>query len=252
MHNFGFLFPGQNAGGKGLPVRNALALVLLCLFVLLNILACSGESAPVENPAKKQSHNDMGFGTIVAVGDSLTAGYGVDETEAYPALLEKRLLADDYFFKVINAGVSGETSSGTLSRIGWVIQSLNPDIIILEIGANDGLRGVDPKVLEKNLDEIVTIVQANGIDILLAGMKMPPNLGPIYTARFAKVYPKIAAKYDIPLIPFFLESVAGEARYNLPDRMHPNPEGYRRILDTIYPHVLEVIKQGPRVQGVEG
>ena len=188
----------------------------------------------------------MGFGTIVAVGDSLTAGYDVDETEAYPALLEKRLLADGYVFKVINAGISGETSSGTLSRIEWVIKSLNPDIIILETGANDGLRGVDPKVLEKNLDEIITTIQANGIALLLAGMKMPPNLGPVYTARFSNVYPRLADKHDIPLIPFFLESVAGDARYNLSDRMHPNPEGYRRILDTLYPYVLGVIKQQAR------
>ena len=243
MHSPGFLFARKDSAGRCLQERNYLIRVMVFLFVLLSIFACSNESPSAKSRPELQGNDDMGFGTIVAVGDSLTAGYGVDETEAYPALLEKRLLLDGFFFKVINAGISGETSSGTLSRIEWVIRSLNPDIIILETGANDGLRGVDPKVLEKNLDGIITIIQANGIGILLAGMKMPPNLGPVHTARFSKIYPRVANKHNIPLIPFFLERVAGDARYNLPDRMHPNPEGYRRILDTIYPYVLEVIKR---------
>ena len=242
MHNPDFLFTRKDPTGRDLLARNFPIWVLVFFFVLLGTSACSNESPSAESRSELQGNQGLGLGVIVAVGDSLTAGYGVDETEAYPALLEKRLLLDGFFFKVINAGVSGETSSGTLSRIEWVIRSLKPDFIILETGANDGLRGVDPQVLEKNLDGIVTTIKTHGIGILLAGMKIPPNLGPVYTARFAKVYPKIAKKHHIPLIPFFLESVAGDARYNLSDRMHPNPEGYRRILDYIYPYVLEVIK----------
>ena len=244
MHNSGFFLAGKDSVGDcRRRAGSTLITVLLFLFVLLWIVACSNESSSDKSPSVPQTNDGMGWGTIVAVGDSLTAGYGVDESEAYPALLEKRLHADGLFFKVINAGISGETSSGTLSRIEWVIRSLKPDMIILETGANDGLRGVDPQVLEKNLDGIVTIVKANGIDILLAGMKMPPNLGPLHTARFSNVYPDIADKHHIPLIPFFLEGVAGDARYNLSDRMHPNPEGYRRILEYIYPYVLAVIKR---------
>ena len=243
MHNPGFLFTGKNSAGRCRRTWSTLITVMLFLFVLPGMFACSNESPSAESRSEPQSNDGLGWGTIVAVGDSLTAGYGVDESEAYPALLEKRLHLDGFFFKVINAGISGETSSGTLSRIEWVIRSLKPDIIILETGANDGLRGVDPKVLEKNLDGIITIIKASGIDILLAGMKMPPNLGPVHTARFSSVYANIADKHQIPLIPFFLESVAGDTRYNLPDRMHPNPEGYRRILEHIYPYVLAVIKR---------
>ena len=242
MHNPGFLVAGKNSAGRCRAVGNTRIAVLLFLCVLLVLPACSNESPSAESRSESQANDGLGLGTIVAVGDSLTAGYGVDESEAYPALLEKRLHLDGFFFKVINAGISGETSSGTLSRIEWVIRSLKPNIIILETGANDGLRGVDPKVLEKNLDRIITIIKAHDIDILLAGMKIPPNLGPVHTARFSSVYPDIAHKHHIPLIPFFLESVAGDTRYNLPDRLHPNPEGYRRILENIYPYVLAVIK----------
>ena len=243
MHNPVFLLTNKDPIGRDPQARNFLISVVVFLFFFLGMSACSNESPSAEGRSESQGDQGMGLGTIVAVGDSLTAGYGVDETEAYPALLEKRLHLDGFFFKVVNAGVSGETSSGTLSRIEWVIRSLKPDIVILETGANDGLRGVDPQVLEKNLDETVTTLKDNGIGILLAGMKIPPSLGPVHTARFAKIYPKIAEKHNISLIPFFLESVAGDARYNLSDRMHPNPEGYRRVLDTIYPYVLEVIKQ---------
>ena len=249
MHSPGYIFVGKYSGGRCKPPRKRLTALLVFLLVFPVMVACSNESPSAGSRPESQGSEGVRPGTIAAVGDSLTAGYGVDESEAYPALLEKRLRLDGFFFKVINAGVSGETSSGTLSRIEWVIRSLKPDIIILEIGANDGLRGVDPRLLEKNLDEIVTTIKDNGIGILLAGMKMPPNLGPVHTARFAKIYPKIAEKHTITLIPFFLEGVAGDARYNLSDRMHPNPEGYRRVLDTIYPYVLEVIDQDSRVQG---
>jgi len=218
--------------------------VILILSVAVLLSACSSEAPSGDNPATSSpSGIGASFGTIVAVGDSLTAGYGVEESQAYPALLQQRLLLEGHFYRVVNAGVSGETSSGTQSRIAWVIASLDPDIIILETGANDGLRGVDPMVLEKNLDQIVTTIKAAGIAVILAGMKLPPNLGSNYTMRFSKVYPRIADKYAISLIPFFLKRVAGDVRYNLPDRTHPNPEGYRRIVDDIYPYVVDVIKQ---------
>jgi acyl-CoA thioesterase-1 len=229
--------------GKKLPIRHGLFLTLL-LFVLVVFFACSDRSSSADNPPVSQTETDLGFDTIAAVGDSLTAGYGVDEEQAYPALLEKRLLQDGYFTRVVNAGISGETSSGVLSRIEWVIGSLKPDIVILETGANDGLRGVDPTLIQENIDRVVTILRENGIDVLLAGMRMPPNLGLGYTTRFAGLYAKIADTHGIPLMPFFLKSVAGDRRYILSDGIHPNAQGYRLILDDIYPYVLDVIKRG--------
>jgi len=222
-------------------IRLLLVTVLLVFGVLT---ACGNETPPATSSSgSSKQQTDAGFGTIVAVGDSLTAGYGVEENQAYPALLQARLLREGFFFQVVNAGISGETSSGTRSRIAWVISSLNPDIIILETGANDGLRGIDTLVLEKNLTEIITSIQAEGIAVILAGMQMPPNFGRNYTKQFAEVYPRVARKMGIPLIPFFLETVAGDRQYNLADGIHPNSEGYRRIVAYLYPYVLDVIKQ---------
>ena len=180
-------------------------------------------------------------GTIVALGDSLTAGLGVDENLAYPSLIEKRLEADGHFFKVVNAGISGETSSGTLSRINWVISILKPDMVILVTGANDGLRGIDSKLLKQNLDQIIAILKENHIRIILGGMKMLPNLGPGYVKEFERVYPEMADKHHIPLIPFFLKGVAGEVKLNQPDGIHPTAQGYTVIVDHIYPYVLEAV-----------
>ena len=148
-----------------------------------------------------------------------------------------------YRFRVVNAGVSGETSSGALSRIEWVISTLKPDIIILETGANDGLRGIDPKILRENLDQLVSVMEKNRIGVILCGMKMLPNLGPAYTPAFSRVYPEIAARHDIPLIPFFLEGVAGDARLNQTDGIHPTAKGHIRIADNVYPYVLEEIRK---------
>jgi acyl-CoA thioesterase I len=221
---------------KTLPAILAAAILLFCL------IGCSNDPASNDTTSKTAVATETARKTIVAVGDSLTAGLGVDESKAYPALLQKKLAGDGFHFDVVNAGVSGETSSGTLSRIQWVISSLKPDIIILETGANDGLRGIDTKVLRKNLDRIVSIIKAHHIKVLLCGMKMLPNLGPEYVKAFARVYPEVARKYDIPLVPFFLEGVAGDPRLNQPDGIHPTAAGYRRIVDHIYPYVLEVIK----------
>ena len=218
--------------------------IVLKLATLSLILFGCGDGPSSDNTKSIEFRTEPSIkGTIVAVGDSLTAGLGLNESQAYPALLEKKLISDGYPFKVINAGFSGETSSGTLSRIHWVLSTLKPDIIILETGANDGLRGVDPDLLRKNLDQIVSIIKAGNIDIILAGMKMFPNLGPAYTPAFAKVYPDIAQKHEIQLIPFFLEGVAGQIQFNQGDRIHPNPEGTLRIVDHIYPYVLESVKK---------
>jgi acyl-CoA thioesterase-1 len=225
------------------PSKEALRATLLIAVFFLYLTGCGNESASSGAASKTAAQKQSTRKTIVAVGDSLTAGLGVDESAAYPALLQRKLAGDGYHFNVVNAGVSGETSSGTLSRIEWVISVLKPDIIILETGANDGLRGIDPDVLRKNLDRIVSVIKANNIKVLLCGMKMLPNLGPAYIKAFARVYPEIARKYAIPLIPFFLEGIAGDPRLNQPDGLHPTSKGYRRIVDHIYPYVLDVIRR---------
>jgi acyl-CoA thioesterase-1 len=224
------------------PFKKALFTTTFILVFFFFLSGCSGESGSNDAASKTAAAKQSTRKTIVAVGDSLTAGLGVDESAAYPAQLQRKLAGDGYYFNVVNAGVSGETSSGTLSRIEWVISTLKPDIIILETGANDGLRGIDPDIMRKNLDRIVSVIKANNIKVLLCGMKMLPNMGPEYSKAFMGVYPEIAQKHAIPLIPFFLEGVAGDPRFNQPDRLHPTAKGYRRIVERIYPYVLNVIK----------
>jgi acyl-CoA thioesterase I len=175
---------------------------------------------------------------IVAMGDSLTEGYGLDETDAYPAQLERKLHAAGQTCRVINAGVSGETSSGALSRVNWILK-LKPDIVILETGANDGLRGTDPQFTRENLNRIIEKFQSHNTEVILAGMAMTLNLGESFTREFASVYTQVAEAYNLTLIPFFLEGVAMVPELNLSDGMHPNARGYRVVADTVYPYVLE-------------
>lgn len=223
----------------------------LVLFILLAWMGCNTE-LPVNEKRNIPSREAAPVveGTIVAVGDSLTAGLGVAEEMAYPAKLERKLLSSGYNYRVINAGVSGETSSGARARIEWIISSLDPDIVILETGANDGLRGTDPKLLEINLDQICTLLKENNIQVLLAGMQMLPNLGPEYTRSFSIIYPAIAQKHEVVFMPFFLRDVAGETDLNQPDRLHPNAQGYSRITENIYPYVLDVIERHRHATGV--
>jgi len=209
------------------------------VIIALATLACGQEQGI---PAKEEAPDYKG--TIAAVGNSLTAGLGVSEEKAYPARLEKKLIAGGHPYKVINAGVSGETSSGALSRTKWVL-TLKPDIVILETGANDGLRGIDPALIQNNIRKIVRIIKSENVIVILAGMRMVANLGPEYTAAFSGLYAAIAGQEDLILIPFFLEGVAGEKQYNQDDGIHPTPEGYRIITDGVYPYVLEAINRLP-------
>ena len=180
-------------------------------------------------------------GIIVAMGDSLSEGYGVSEEEAYPALLQEMLTENGFRFTVINAGMSGETSSGALSRIRWVLK-LKPDIVILETGANDGLRGVDPAVTEKNIAEILTVLKQENITVVLAGMKMVVNMGKAYTDSFGKIYPSLAERFDVTLIPFFLDGVAANPSLNSADGIHPNAAGYKVLVRNIFPYVTDAIE----------
>ncbi len=167
---------------------------------------------------------------ILFFGDSLTAGYGLSTEEAFPALIEKELNKQSARVKVINAGLSGETSAGGLSRIDWVLRQ-PVDIFVLELGANDGLRGLPLDQTRKNLQSIIDKVKAKHPDVklVLAGMMVPPNLGKAYTDEFKNIYPDLAKKNKAILIPFLLEGVAGDEKLNLPDGMHPNVEGHKVV-----------------------
>lgn len=173
---------------------------------------------------------------IVAFGDSLTAGLGVTEKEAYPAVLERRIRKSGYSYRVINAGVSGETTAGGLRRVPWVLQA-RPEIVILELGANDGLRGLGILETKKNLAEIIEALQREHIRVVLAGMRLPPNYGKEYTAAFHQMFPDLAARYRLTLIPFFLEGVAGRPGFNQPDGIHPTAQGYQIIVENAWPRL---------------
>jgi acyl-CoA thioesterase-1 len=181
-------------------------------------------------------------GLIVALGDSLTAGLGLHERDAWPAQLERRLRAAGLRWKVINAGISGETSSGARARLGWVL-GLKPDIMVLETGANDGMRGIPPQVLQANLDSMLSTLGEKRVTTVLAGMQMLRNMGPAYTTAFARVYPDLAQKHKAILIPFFLEGVAANPALNQSDGLHPTAEGYRVITDLVYPRILDAIER---------
>jgi len=177
---------------------------------------------------------------IVALGDSLTAGLGVSPDEAYPALLEARLAREGYDYRVVNAGVSGDTSAGGLRRMEWVLK-LSPEIVIVALGANDGLRGLPAVAMRDNLRAIVQRARSAGATVLLAGMRVPPNYGADYAQEFEKVFHDLARETKVPLIPFLLEGVAGEVRLNLADGIHPNAEGQRRVAQHVWPHLRRLL-----------
>lgn len=180
--------------------------------------------------------------TILFFGDSLTAGYGLSTEEAFPALVEKRINEKEKRCKVINAGLSGETSAGGLARIDWILRQ-PIDIFILELGANDGLRGLPLDQTEKNLQAIIDKVKAKypKAKIVLAGMMVPPNMGKDYTTKFQTIYPTLAKKNNSTLIPFLLKGVGGDEKLNLPDGIHPNPEGHKIVASTVYNSLLPLL-----------
>lgn len=173
---------------------------------------------------------------VFVLGDSLTAGYGLSFEEAFPAQLERRLNAEGIDGAILNAGVSGDTTAGGLARLGWILAD-QPSHVILALGANDGLRGLDPAAMHQNLNQIVERLQAENIPVLLAGMYAPPNFGLEYGAAFKAVFQTIAQDYGIPLYPFFLEGVAADPDLNQPDGLHPTAEGVAVMVDSIYPLV---------------
>ena len=179
---------------------------------------------------------------IIAIGDSLTAGYGLAQSESFPAQLQAALRAGGKKVKIINSGVSGDTSAGGRARLEWAL-SLKPDAVILELGANDGLRGLDPRQTEANLGQMIADIQKQALPILLTGMRAPPNLGQQYGTEFKNLFRRLAKKHRLLFYPFFLEGVAAVPALNQADGIHPNAAGVREIVKRILPFVRELIGQ---------
>jgi len=181
--------------------------------------------------------------SILFFGDSLTAGYGLSPEEAFPALVEKEFNKSSNVVKVTNAGLSGETSAGGLSRIDWILRQ-PVDIFVLELGANDGLRGLPLDQTRKNLQQIIDKVRSKypNVKLVLAGMMVPPNLGKEYTDQFKNIYPELAKQNKATLIPFLLEGVAGDEKLNQPDGIHPNVEGHKIVAKNITKVISPLVK----------
>ena len=211
------------------------------------IAACGGEApardttagAPVHSPdvastSAKPAPVISDKPRIIFLGDSLTAGLGLDIKDSFPSLIQQRLTREGKAFDVVNAGVSGDTSAGGLRRLEWAMADGDPRILVVALGGNDGLRGLPPEQLEANLGAIIERGQKRGLTVVLAGMEAPPNFGADYTARFRAVYPTLAARYNVTLIPFLLEGVAGDPAFNQADGIHPNQRGAQVVADLVW------------------
>ncbi|NNE98805.1 MAG: arylesterase [Pyrinomonadaceae bacterium] len=213
---------------------------LFC-FIFLAIFAASCELSVAEKKSAKKIDRPLikpesvsDNPKIIAFGDSLTAGFGLTEKESYPYLLQKRLDREGFNYEVQNAGVSGDTSLGGLERIDWVLEQENVQILILELGANDLLRGVPVERMKKNLDKIITKVKAKNVEVLLCGMLAPPTMGKEYQRAFVTAFPDLATKHNVEFVPFLLENVALNPKLNQPDGIHPNVEGTKIMTSNIY------------------
>jgi acyl-CoA thioesterase-1 len=212
--------------------------------LVFTLLSCNNNSKDTAQHIQEEVKNNAADSsaqkkTILFFGNSLTAGYGVDPSEAYPALIQDKIDSLHLNYKVINAGVSGETTSDGNSRVDWILKQ-PVDIFVLELGGNDGLRGIPLSVTEKNLQSIIDKVKAKypGSKIILEGIQIPPNMGQDYTAQFRKIYPQLASKNKIELIPFLLKGVGGDPKLNQRDGIHPTAEGHKIVAENVW----EVLK----------
>ena len=179
---------------------------------------------------------------IIAFGDSLTAGFGLTERESYPYLLQERLNAEGYNYEVVNAGVSGDTSLGGLERVDWVLEQDNVRILVLELGANDLLRGVPPAKMKNNLDKIIRKAKAKNVEVLLCGMLAPPTMGADYQRDFTNAFPDLADEHKIRYVPFLLEGIALQRELNQADGIHPNPQGTRIMMENIFKELKPMLR----------
>ena len=216
--------------GRFAAAVNSLLVVLLCLG------SASAQSAPLK---------------IAVLGDSLAAGFGVKPSESFPARLEAALRAQGRDVTILNHGVSGDTTAGGVDRIDWMLAD-KPDIVLIELGANDALRGIDPAVTERNVEAMIGKLKAAGVAVWLAGMLAPRNLGPDYVKAFDAVYPRLAEEYGVPLYPFILDGVAQDAALNQGDMIHPNPKGAEIIAERLLPFVTRNLDNAPPVRRPAG
>jgi acyl-CoA thioesterase-1 len=208
---------------------------LITSFALLSACGSSTDEKQTETKAADSTLVSTAEKTILFFGNSLTAGYGIDPEDAFAGLVQERLDSLGKEYRVINGGLSGETTAGGLSRLDWFLEE-DPTIFILELGGNDGLRGILPSESKRNLLAIIDKVRAKypATKIILAGMQIPPNMGQDYTEEFKAIYPAVAAEKNVTLIPFLLEGVAGNPDLNLPDGIHPTEEGHKIVFETVW------------------
>ncbi len=222
-----------------------------CLCALVAFAACGdAPDEPRDAPAPRgaasakrapEPARDAEAGPLVLfLGDSLSAGLHLPSDEAFPAVLQRALADEGVPFRLLNAGSSGDTTAGGLRRIDWLLER-SPDWVVVELGGNDGLRGVPVESIEANLNAIVERAQAKGARVVLLGMKLPPNYGAEYTSAFEAAFASVAARHELPFVPFFLDGVAGVAELNLPDGIHPTTEGHERAAANLVPVFRELL-----------
>ena len=202
------------------------------LFVFLAVKSTAAQNSEVD-PIR-----------VLFLGNSLTAGYGLPIKYAYPAVLQNYADSLQWPVIMVNAGISGDTSAGGLSRLGWLLET-PPDILLIALGSNDGLRGLSPSMTKKNLTEIILQARATNSDmsILIAGMQVPPNMGPTFQQEFRDIYPNVAEEMDTDLIPFLLDGVGGVRELNQPDGIHPNPEGQQKLAENVWPVLAPILER---------
>ncbi len=228
------------------------ALALLALAILLPLGGCGRDAASrlgghVEGSATETAARAAAPASgplVVFLGDSLTAGLGLDQAQAYPALVGERLAAAGDPVRVVNAGVSGDTTAGGLRRLDWLLRQ-HPAVVVVCLGANDGLRGAPTEEIEANLRAIVRRAQAAGARVLLLGMRIPPNYGPDYAGRFQAIYPDLARELGVPLVPFLLAGVGGDPALNQADGIHPTARGQEILADNVLPYVRRAVDSLP-------
>lgn len=216
------------------------------LLICFTLMSCSFNTTTKENINEDDNatiETSEPAKIISAFGDSITAGYGIDIEDAYPSQLQEKIIQEGYFdYKVVNNGVSGETTEGGRSRVNWILKQ-NPEIAIFVLGGNDMLRGLSPDETYQNLSETIEILQENNVKVLLGGMQALDNLGVDYVNQFNPIYPRLVEEYDLAYIPFFLEGVALDPQYNLADGIHPNKEGYTIIVENLWQYLEPLLEK---------
>ena len=237
----------QSNGAKAATslVRLGFAKRLINAFAVVAFLVTLVSTMAISTRASEEAKTGSERQTIIILGDSLAAGYGLDLSESFPALLQKKVDENALKFSVVNAGISGDTSAGGLRRIDWLLKR-RVDVLVLELGGNDGLRGIPVAATRTNLQAIIdrTKQKYPQAQIVVAGMQMPPNMGADYNAAFAKIFPDLAKANNAALIPFLLEGVGGKPELNLPDMIHPTAEGHKIVAENVWKVLRPVLEKG--------